>query len=435
MYVAVKGGEKAIDAARRLMDKRRRGAPELPEISLEQIREQLGLAVDRVMAEGSLYAPELAALAVKQAQGDLVEAIFLLRASRAAFPRFGYSLPVDTAAMRVERRISGTWKDLPGGQLLGPTFDYAHRLLDYRLARTQKPEKSVESAESAESAKSAESAEPEAGKPPSTPVPTHAGAAVPTHAAAVPTHAAAVPAHAPTASAAAHAPTSTTTASATPPPADEESLPDCPKAMSVLIEEGLLELEEDDGREPGDITRQPVDFPLDRPERLQNLARSDEGFALALAYSSQRGFGSVHPFVSELRQGAALVEFIPEELGFPVVLGEMEATECETVNQFKGGGETPPVFTRGYGLTFGRNERKALCMAIVDRALRAEELGEEIKGPAQNQEFVFSHSDNVEAAGFVSHIKLPHYVDFQAELSMLRQLRKAKQNDDRGDRI
>ncbi len=33
------------------------------------------------------------------------------------------------------------------------------------------------------------------------------------------------------------------------------------------------------------------------------------------------------------------------------------------------------------------------------------------------------HSDNVEASGFVQHLKLPHYVDFQSELVLLRTLR------------
>ncbi len=211
----------------------------------------------------------------------------------------------------------------------------------------------------------------------------------------------------------------------------EEAGLNCPRAMRALTGEGLMETEEDDGSIPGDITRQPIDFPIDRAGRLQNLARSDEGFTLALAYSTQRGFGSVHPFVAELRQGAVSVEFTPEELGFPIVLGEIEVTECETANQFKGGRGLAPMFTRGYGLTFGHNERKALSMAIVDRALRSEDLDEEIKGPAQNQEFVFSHSDNVEAAGFVSHIKLPHYVDFQAELSLLRQMRKGYEDADK----
>ena len=70
----------------------------VPEISTDQIREQLPLAVDRVMAEGSLYDPELAALAIKQARGDLIEAIFLLRAYRTTLPRFGASEPLDTGA-------------------------------------------------------------------------------------------------------------------------------------------------------------------------------------------------------------------------------------------------------------------------------------------------------------------------------------------------
>lgn len=134
MYVAVKGGEAAIRNAHDLLAKRRRGDPAVPEIGLDQIDGQLSLAVDRVMAEGSLYDRELAALAIKQARGDLIEAIFLARAFRTTLPRFGASLPVDTARMRLERRISATFKDLPGGQVLGPTFDYTHRLLDERLA-------------------------------------------------------------------------------------------------------------------------------------------------------------------------------------------------------------------------------------------------------------------------------------------------------------
>ena len=82
MYVAVKGGETAIKNAHQLLADRRRGNREIAELSLEQIKEQLALAVDRVMAEGSLYDPDLAALAIKQARGDLIEAIFLVRALR-----------------------------------------------------------------------------------------------------------------------------------------------------------------------------------------------------------------------------------------------------------------------------------------------------------------------------------------------------------------
>ena len=173
----------------------------------------------------------------------------------------------------------------------------------------------------------------------------------------------------------------------------------------------------------GDLTREPVDYPADRALRLQALARGDEGFILSLAYSTQRGYGRTHPFVGEIRVGAVAVEFVPEELGFAVPLGRVRLTECQMVNQFKGSGAAPPQFTRGYGLSFGQSERKAMAMALVDRSLRAEELGEAVASPAQDQEFVLAHCDSLQATGFVEHLKLPHYVDFQAELELVRRLR------------
>ena len=145
---------------------------------------------------------------------------------------------------------------------------------------------------------------------------------------------------------------------------------------------------------------------------------------LALGYSTQRGFGRTHPFVGEIRLGEVEVEFVPEELGFAVPLGRMTLTECQMVNQFKGSAAAPPRFTRGYGLAFGHNERKTMAMALVDRALRARELGEERGAPAQDEEFVLSHADNLQATGFVEHLKLPHYVDFQAELELVRRMRR-----------
>jgi alpha-D-ribose 1-methylphosphonate 5-triphosphate synthase subunit PhnI len=121
MYVAVKGGERAIENAHALLAHVRRGDPAVPELSLAQISEQLALAVDRVMSEGSLYDRELAALAIKQARGDLIEAIFLVRAFRTTAPRFGASEPIDTAAMNIDRRISATFKDA-GRTGAGPDF-------------------------------------------------------------------------------------------------------------------------------------------------------------------------------------------------------------------------------------------------------------------------------------------------------------------------
>jgi alpha-D-ribose 1-methylphosphonate 5-triphosphate synthase subunit PhnI len=352
MYVAVKGGEAAIANAHAWLAEERRGDPAVPEIGTGQIGEQLTLAVDRVMAEGSCYDPGLAALAIKQSRGDLIEAIFLLRAYRTTLPRFGASEPLETGAMLVRRRISATYKDLPGGQVLGPTFDYTHRLLDFALAAEGR----------------APSPAPEAG------------------------------------------------------PGEDAA---CPRVTAMLADEGLMAPEQPSDAEPGDVTRTPLTYPAGRALRLQNLARGDEGFLLSMAYSTQRGYGANHPFVGEIRQGEVTVEIVPPELGFAIEIGDINVTECQMVNQFNGSRTEPPQFTRGYGLVLGRTERRAMSMALVDRALRAEELGEEVVAPAQNEEFVLSHSDNVEATGFLEHLKLPHYVDFQSELEIVRAMRAA----------
>ncbi|GLQ10112.1 carbon-phosphorus lyase complex subunit PhnI [Devosia yakushimensis] len=353
MYVAVKGGEAAIANAQALLADRRRGDRQVPALGLEQIIQQLGLAVDRCMAEGSLYDRELAALAIVQSRGDLIEAIFLVRAYRTTLPRFGYSVPIDTGNMLIERRISATFKDLPGGQMLGPTFDYTHRLLDPAVAEG-----------SDVAAPMRRPAEPEK----------------------------------------------------------------APRVTDLLAHEGLIEPDfgadgETEAGEVGDLTREPLQYPLNRDLRLQALARGDEGFLLSLAYSTQRGYAGTHPFVGEIRLGEVEVEFDIPELGFAVSLGRIRVTECQMVNQFKGSAKVPPQFTRGYGLVFGQSERKAMSMSLCDRALRAREFGQDVVAPAQDEEFVIAHSDNVQATGFVEHLKLPHYVDFQAELGLLRGMR------------
>ncbi|NBW25980.1 MAG: carbon-phosphorus lyase complex subunit PhnI, partial [Betaproteobacteria bacterium] len=164
----------------------------------------------------------------------------------------------------------------------------------------------------------------------------------------------------------------------------------------------------------------------------QNLARADEGFLLAMAYSTQRGYAESHPFVGEIRFGTVELCLVPEELGFEISLGDIAVTECQMVNQFKGSHTEPPQFTRGYGLAFGHSERKAMAMSLVDRALRAQDLGEEVTAPAQMPEFVMSHSDSLESSGFVQHLKLPHYVDFQSELELVRKMRQAMARQDQG---
>ncbi|WP_044493956.1 carbon-phosphorus lyase complex subunit PhnI [Nesterenkonia massiliensis] len=348
MYVAVKGGEKAIANAHALLAQR--GSGKDARIGWRQVRDQMGVLISRVMAEGSLYDPDLAAKALLQAQGDVLEAVTLLRSYRTTLPRFGTTTPLDTSALPAERRISATFKDLPGGQQLGATFDYTHRLLADDLPTPQPP--------------AAEATEEEVAMP---------------------------------------------------------------RITDLLGVDALIEPDRPEGwsdPEPADLTREPTVYPMSRAERLQALARGDEGFLLSLGYSTQRGFGRTHPFAGEVRVGEVEVSFEAPELGFEVPIGRMEVTDCQMINQFVGSAEQPPQFTRGYGLVFGRGERKAMSMSLVDRALRAEEFGERQVSPAQDEEFVLSHADNVQATGFVEHLKLPHYVDFQGELVLLRQLRR-----------
>lgn len=235
MYVAVKGGERAIENAHRLLANARRGDPSVPEVTLDQISEQLGLAVDRVMSEGSLYDRELAALAIKQARGDLIEAIFLVRAFRATLPRFGTSEPVDTGAMRVQRRVSSTFATFPAARFRAD-LDYTHRLLDPTLAEGFVPEE---------------------------------------------------------------------------PATAEASTAPTPRVTDILGRDGLIESSPraEEGASVGDLTREPLNFPADRDLRLQNLARGDEGFLLAMGYSTQRGYGRNHPFAGEIRFGEVAVEF------------------------------------------------------------------------------------------------------------------------------
>jgi len=370
MYVAVKGGETAILNSYKLLEEQRRGDTSLPELTVDQIRQQLKLSVDRVMTEGSVYDPQLAALAIKQASGDLVEAIFLLRAYRATLPRLGNTCAIDTSRMQLMRRISATFKDLPGGQVLGPTYDYTQRLLDFTLLANAQTEDSHPSHSSEKTLGSHE----------------------------------------------------------------QES---APRVIDLLNQENLIETFKcpKDDPSPKDLTREPLRFPADRATRLQNIARGDEGFLLAMAYSTQRGYSHSHPFVGEVRLGEVAIEIEPEELGFAISIGDIEITECEMVNQFAGSKTEPPKFTRGYGLAFGHSERKAMAMSLVDRALRAEELGETIESPAQMQEFVLSHSDSLEASGFVQHLKLPHYVDFQSELELVRKMRANQLGADAGDSL
>ncbi len=369
-YSAVKGGADAIRAAEELIAHPLLDADEAP-LDTRQLRHQLGLAADKVMGEGGLYAPELAALALKQAEGDLFEAAFLLRAYRSTLPRFGYALPAHGRAMRTVRRISSAFKDIPGGQLLGRTRDYTQRLLDFaRLGRGL-------------------------------------GSPAPTNGAAGPDL-----------------------------PTPNGERPELPKVSDVMRAMGLvppLPERAPEAVDPPDITLESMRFPVPRPARLQALARGESGAMVCLAYSSLRGFGGKgdHGTVAELRVGDLPLRVVHPLTGRPVTVGWYRVTEAELVGQSHdraAPGRALPSCTLSYGLVFGQHERKALAMAILDSTLQAapaQPAGRGEAPPANDQEMVLSHIDGVESAGFVEHLKLPHYVTFGSSLQGMQELPEA----------
>ncbi len=368
-YVATKGGTQAILNAELLLEYFRLKGGSSP-IQTVQIQDQMRLAVDRAMSEGSLYAPELAALALKQSEGDALEASFLLRAYRSTLPRLAYSLPSAGADMRVLRRISATFKDIPGGQLLGPTRDYQLKLLNKLLVdesdQTVREYLAQFEAQALKQISVTDTKRPTGYYP---------------------------------------------------------------KVADSMREQGILApLQAEKEAEPYDITRKAISFPAPRSARLQTMARGDVGSLLALAYSSVRGYGDAHPTLGELRVGYLPVQVAHPLTGELVEIGEIMATESEMVSRVtvfseeaEGKGDEVPKFGLGYGFSFGHSEVKAISMSILDRVISAaKENGVHGQsGPAANEEFVLQHIDGIEASGFTAHFKLPHYVTFQADIKVL----------------
>jgi len=386
-YVAIKGGERAIEQAANLLEvlRTRGGSQGERPIELDAIEHQLHYLHSQVLSEGGLYDPELASLAIKQSLGDPLEAAFLLRAHRSTRPRIATTPVLDTSNMRLIRRISSAFKEIPGGQMLGPTPDYTHRLFNLELI-DETPEafqavfgdwlKDIDMSASNE-------------------------------------------------------------------------LDRLPKVLDFLRDQGLVQPPppEASGKSPGkgsasfpggfDLTREALVFPVPRSAVLAGLTRGQQGSVMALAYSNMRGYGDVHPTIAELRVG-----YVPVMLPHPVTgelteAGEVLVTECEVIAMFEqddeaagkrtGAGQTesidldaPPTFTLGYGACFGHNEAKAIGMAILDRSLQ-KGMRDGASNPSEDAEFVLLHVDGIDAMGFTVHYKMPHYVTFASDLDRLRQ--------------
>ncbi len=357
-YVAIKGGEDAIANAAKLVEFYRLRDRTSP-IAIEQIQSQLRLLVDKIMGEASLYAPEHAALTLKQNEGDVFESAFMLRAYRATLQRRYTSQTLSTREMFVRRRISSAFREIPGGQILGPTRDYTQRLLEAGLA-----EENIVGVE-------------------------------------------------------AFLAEFTATASVT---SATSAVPTLPKVIDLLTAQGLLREVEGGDRRLVDVTREAIKFPAPRSAALQMLARAETGGLMALAYSAQRGFGSAHATVGELRVGEVPLR-VRDARGRLRVIGRMRLTEAEMISKILvPKKDAAPSLSLGYGLCFGQNETKAIAMGVLDRTMRT---GGD--APCQNQEFVLYHTEGVESYGFTNHLKLPHYVTFQSGLDNLRQAVERKQ--------
>jgi alpha-D-ribose 1-methylphosphonate 5-triphosphate synthase subunit PhnI len=390
-YVAVSGGGEAVDRACSLVEEcRHRG--ETP-VETEALENRMSLLIDRIMGEAGFYAPHYASLALKQSEGSPEEAVFLLRAYRSTLTRAYCSIPLDGSHMNLHRRISAAFKDIPGGQFLGATYDYTHRLLDFNPS----DEKGHRKNETTDNTNGHEC--------------VIKGTSI-----------------------------------------------TAPRVSDELRKEGLI-TEQTDDSPPMDITRHPLNFPAPRSARLQALARSDSGFVSGLAYAAIRGFGPAHPTVGELRTGTLEV-LIPHPLieGETVCVGEIQVTEVEAFFseedrkvlkegekdplRILGSGQGDKADTSvnalsigcGYGMVFGRNDNKAIAMAILDYNLEKGDKNQNAGGGGgtasgensvlQNQEFVLLHGDCLESGGFISHLKLPHYVTFQSKLDRVRYTQK-----------
>lgn len=374
-YVAVKGGELAIEESlKRLRYERlKRGVV----LSRRRIEGAMRGLVDQVMSESSLYNEMVAALAIKQAEGSPEEAVFLVRAYRSTLPRKHYSRVAGGDEMTVERRISASFKDIPGGQILGATYDYTHRLIDFGLEE-ESDEGAVEWVKEYE--REQEEAQDTQGRGDK---------------------------------------------------AGKTDLRGLPKVLDYLRAEGLVPCCPQDNREPDDVTRESVQFPTSRSERLQILTRGQTGAVTSLGYAALRGYGAAHPTVGELRIG-----HLPVYVDNPLnesnekedayYIGEVKLTEVESLfmtDVQNADGQKEIEFSIGYGTCFGQNETKAIAMSILDRCLEIDNP----QGPLGDEEFVLLHVDSVESSGFIAHLKLPHYVTFQSKLDSVRKTKTSKE--------
>ncbi|MBF8192229.1 carbon-phosphorus lyase complex subunit PhnI [Nonomuraea sp. K274] len=374
-YSGASGGHEAILAAEQLVERHRYGGSSAW-LGIDQITGRLRLAVDRIMGEGGLWAPELAARALRQSEGDVQEAAQLIRAHRSTLPRVAYSEPVHADELRISRRISPAFRNPPGSQLLGRTLDYVGRLLDLMPEEQAKARLHQ-------------------------PAPSHGHGPEHGHSAQGHEH-----------------PQGPGSDSGQ---VDGHDPRRPPRLLGLLRSMGMLADRVTDGdAEPYDITRSPVRPGVPRSARLTAMARAETGALVHLWYSHtfQPGRHN-HEFPGEVRHGTLPMRVLHPLTGRPVTVAEVRVTEVETIDDLDRAEEDRSRLDLGYGMCFGHNERKAIAMAGLDLLVHRD------GGRTSLEQEVLLTLDGIEASGFLEHLKLPHYVDFRSVLDRKRAVRAA----------
>jgi alpha-D-ribose 1-methylphosphonate 5-triphosphate synthase subunit PhnI len=376
-YIAIKGGEGAIQSAEQLLDYLRCAQGESGEpLKLDTIEHQLRQLHSRVISEGGLYHPKLASLAIKQSLGDTLEAAFALRAYRSTHPRLLDTPPQDTGRMRLIRRISSAFKEIPGGQMLGPTPDYALRLLRMEL---------IDESPEAFRAVARDWLEdmPEDALPDSFPK--------------VLDHLRAEGLLSP------ERPSDQPAFDITREPLVFPASRSAALATMARAETGsLLGLAYSNMRGYGDVH--------------PTVAELRVGYLPVVLPHPVSG----EPVeIGEVLMTECEVVAMYEEAGDKVPMGSDIGAGAGRTHQV----DAKPTFTLGYGACFGHNEVKAISMAILDRALQ-KGMCDGPSNPSEDPEFVLLHVDGVDSMGFASHYKMPHYVTFQSDMDRLRETQR-----------
>jgi alpha-D-ribose 1-methylphosphonate 5-triphosphate synthase subunit PhnI len=360
-YAAARGGLSAITNAEQLVANLRDNDPS-KHLDTEQFTGRLRLLVDRVMGEAGLWAPDLAAMALRQAEGDVIEAVHLLRAYKSTLPRIAVAKVLNANDIDPERRVVPAFREPGGPQILGRSTDYTARMLKPTLDPGSEPRNED-------------------------------------------------------------------TCRAEPPTeyAPLERAPEMRRMSDVLRDMGLLvDRRRDDDPDPFDITRHPAKPPAPRSALLSTMSRAETGALVNQWYRNILGpDGYLHEVtLGEVRHGSLPLTTTHPVTGGDVTIGRFRVTEVEAIEDLDGVDEDRGSFDVGYGMCLGHNERKAIAMANLDIACHRDGAKSAL------EQSILMTTDGLDSAGFLEHLKLPHYVTFRSMIERKVAVRQARTKTD-----